>query len=914
VGSVLQHERQLSVLGNEAILKTPFDPELVEAIRAIPGRRYDPTTKFWHVGLANDRASSVLALADYFTDVHVEPVDRATLQEIVDTRELTFDLELANPLKSGRLCISLCDWWRDADLHRFIDSFEHFEHPQAGRISVVLDQWSARAAAALHRMRDDVRWTRPLFERIEGFPAVEEGSDEAKDFASWLSALNPSSKGLVSVRFDGGKARLHIRTTRTNEVLEALPSSVSLAGVVYAPTNRATALGLSALVAAGHDVQLAPQVRDWAATAGAWSGSVAVTLVDRQPRFTIVAGRDQENHPKVLLAEPSELMQPGIWRIPFSTPGHDAMRTLLAGDSRLSVDPKVQLCLDLLADRDGGPIPGAIMTVEDEGDQGIAFKLRVIWDDSVISEFSTLPGTRRAAGMGPRDRPGETVVVADPWNAAIVADYVDVYNVELDDLAKELLDRLTAEHAEGEAIIARSSATAGTIELKVENGELMPFQIAGVEYALDRRRTFIADEQGLGKTVQALLTLEADNAYPAIVLCPASLKLNWQREVHRWLPNRSVQLLQGRGEQLVDAEIIVVNYEILEPHVERLVGVKSAALVLDESHYCKSPRAKRTQAAQSLSDTLPKNALKLALTGTPLVNRPKELVPQLRIIGRLSDFGSGAGFERSFDRPEERERLHWHLRRSCYLRRLKKDVLPQLPAKQRAVVPVTLANQKEYVRAEAAFVEWLKDKFTNPDELNHQLTMLTRAEALIKINALRQLAGIGKVPMATAWIEDFLASGEKLVVFAQHRAVQSAIVKAFPEAVHLLGSDSGPERDEAVQRFQNDPDVRLCVCSLKVAAHGFTLTAAANVAFVELGWTPAEHDQAEDRCHRIGQQDSVTAWYVLAAGTIDERIGALIEHKRRIVESVTDGRTDADTATLTAILEDYLTHEDAEEI
>src|SRR3712207_2751452 len=180
-----------------------------------------------------------------------------------------------------------------------------------------------------------------------------------------------------------------------------------------------------------------------------------------------------------------------------------------------------------------------------------------------------------------------------------------------------------------------------------------------------------------------------------------------------------------------------------------------------------------------------------------------------------------------------------------------------------------------------------------------------RAEALVKVNALRQLVGVGKLHAAHAWIADFLASGEKLVVFAAHRAVQSDLMERFPDAAHILGADTPAERDAQVQRFQSDPSVGLCICSLRVAAHGFTLTAASDGAFLELGWTAAEHDQAEDRADRVGQTDSVTAWYLLAADTIDERMAAVITAKREIVGAVTDGRAPTDESMIDSLLASY---------
>jgi SWI/SNF-related matrix-associated actin-dependent regulator of chromatin subfamily A-like protein 1 len=141
-----------------------------------------------------------------------------------------------------------------------------------------------------------------------------------------------------------------------------------------------------------------------------------------------------------------------------------------------------------------------------------------------------------------------------------------------------------------------------------------------------------------------------------------------------------------------------------------------------------------------------------------------------------------------------------------------------------------------------------------------------------------------------AWIEDFLASGEALVVFARHVDVQKAVVARFPEALHLLGEDSMPARERAIAEFQTPGGPQLIVCATRVAAQGITLTRASNVAFLELEWTPAMHDQAEDRCHRIGQHDAVTAWYLLAADTIDETMSRLIQSKRATVAAVTDGR------------------------
>jgi SNF2 family DNA or RNA helicase len=539
-----------------------------------------------------------------------------------------------------------------------------------------------------------------------------------------------------------------------------------------------------------------------------------------------------------------------------------------------------------------------IFVTEDEESGERELVLQELWGIGLAAEFAARPGARD----------GRPAVVADAWTPDYVDHFVREHDVRLDDRAQDLLHQLLVEHAEAEELVQLSQATEADLDLPAGlGGELMPFQAAGVRYALRRRRAFIADEQGLGKTVQALVAMECEKAYPAIVICPASLKLNWQREATKWLPMRSTVVVSGRKPvDLTGKDIVIVNYDVVAPHVRRLAALRSKTLVLDESHYCKNPTAQRTKAVGELSEALRPDAMLLALTGTPLVNRPKELVPQLRILGRLGAFGSGAELERRFGANTERERLHWHLRRTCYVRRLKKDVLPQLPAKRRAVVPFDLSNEREYRHAERDLRAWISERFSSSEELSSRVDSAMRAEALVKVNALRQLVGNGKLHAAHVWIEDFLASGEKLVVFAAHRAVQRDLMERFPDAAHILGDDTPAERDAQVRRFQTDPSVLLCICSLKVAAHGFTLTAASDVAFLELGWTPAEHDQAEDRAHRIGQTDSVTAWYLLAADTIDERIAALIDSKREVVTAVTDGRIPVDAPMIDALLASYV--------
>lgn len=619
-------------------------------------------------------------------------------------------------------------------------------------------------------------------------------------------------------------------------------------------------------------LSVAPEVEHWLAGAVAgWVGRVTAQRMNGRGHFVLetIAG---ELEPA--LQARTETHGGRLW-LPFERDVADALLELPGA----RLDPRALRCATRVQ-VDLEPPPAELILLESVDEPRL--KLEVNWDPDTVAPFLRLPAC---------ESHGRTLPV-DPFLLEPLEAYLSAYGVAPTPKAAETLDRLRAEHDAAMIDIRRSRAGTGE-SLDVEprlGGELRPFQRAGVRYVLEARRTFLADEQGLGKTVQALAALEADDAYPAVIVCPAGLKLNWRREIEAWLPHRTTAVVSGRSGAVAAADITVLNYEIVQGHRVRLAARRPRALILDESHYVKNPRAKRTQAVRRLADALEPDALRLALTGTPVMNHPDELIAQLRIIGRLAEFGSGARFARRFEGIGAEERIHWHLRRSCFVRRLKADVLPQLPAKRQVMVPVALENESEYRLAERDVVAWLRQQPLDLSELDRKVAAALRAERLAQLNALKRLAARGKLGAALAWIHDFLASDEPLVVFAGHREVQELLVERFPDALHLLGRDSVTHREAAVRAFQEPDGPQLIVCSTRAAGQGITLTRASNVAFLDLEWTPAMHDQAEDRCHRIGQHDAVTAWYLLAAGTIDETMIELIARKRGIVGAVTDGR------------------------
>jgi len=656
--------------------------------------------------------------------------------------------------------------------------------------------------------------------------------------------------------------------------------------------------------------------REWSAPASDWSGVQVSEILERFPELTTDSAVDDWLHGitrrwighvgtarydgrgwwelrTVAGTVPPALghgavEHEGALLVPLTAAAAEALREL--GSARLSA--AAVRCMEMV---EFGHVPPPARLVLARGVDGERLLLEVLWDPSIGVAFERLPGATRNG------------VALDPWLAEQLDEFIARHGVEVAALAARELDRLLAEHRQAVDAVRRSRAEwaepiADTAA--VLGGELAPYQWSGVRYALDARRAFLADEQGLGKTVEALAALEADGAYPAIVVCPASMKLVWEREASRWLPHRSVALVHGRAPVPPAGEITIVNYDIVAAHRVALARRRPQALIVDESHYCKNPHAKRTHAVRRLAEAVVPDGLRLALTGTPVLNHPEELIPQLRIIGRLEDFGSGARFAREFQNQDSEERLHWHLRRHCFVRRLKSDVLPQLPAKRQVVVPVALTNEAEYRLAEDDVIAWLRSQPLDLRELGARIAAALRAERLAQLTTLQRLAARGKLAAALAWVEDFLASGEPLVLFARHIEIQHAVLHRFPDALHLLGADSLAHREASISAFQDPGGPTLIVCATRAAAQGITLTRASNVCFLELEWTPAMHDQAEDRCHRVGQRDAVTAWYLLAAGTIDETMATLIQCKREIVAAVTDGRQMQDDGLVEGVIQE----------
>jgi hypothetical protein len=375
------------------------------------------------------------------------------------------------------------------------------------------------------------------------------------------------------------------------------------------------------------ELTTSPQVDLWlAALERRWVGRVSTTVHDGRGWWVL---RTRGGAVPEALQEGSVEVD-GALLAPFTAAGAQA----LADQDGARLDPAARRCL--AAAELGEDPPPARLAVSETID-GTFLRLDVLWDHDAGVAFDALPGAGDV---------GRTLPI-DPWIVEQLDAFMAAHGVAVDGPAREVLRDLRAEYDDALAEIRASRTTTGepiAATAEVLGGELAPFQWGAVRYALRARRAFLADEQGLGKTVEALATVEADDAYPTVVVCPASLKLNWEREIERWLPHRSVAIIQGRAPVPPTAEITILNYEIVASHRETLARMRPRALVVDESHLCKNPQAKRTRAVRRLAESVAPDGLRLALTGTPVLNHAEELISQLRVIGRLEDFGSGARF------------------------------------------------------------------------------------------------------------------------------------------------------------------------------------------------------------------------------------------------------------------------------
>jgi hypothetical protein len=494
----------------------------------------------------------------------------------------------------------------------------------------------------------------------------------------------------------------------------------------------------------------------------------------------------------------------------------------------------------------------------------------------------------------------------------------------------ELLEPLFRAFEEAPAGATACMALPDPSALRVPAGrELMLHQSRMVAAAAAGHRTFLlADEPGLGKTAQALLAAQAANAYPLLCVVPNVVKTNWAREVDLWTPNRTATVIHGDGDTIDGfADVVIVNYDVLDRHVGWIGDFRFRGMVIDEAHFITNKSSQRSQHVHELSDrirTFTARPLLMALTGTPLINDIEDFRAIWQFLGWIDDKKPRGELMHALEdthlTPIDRE--FYPAARQCVVdlgivRRRKVDVAADIPARRIADLPVELDDKlgRSIRQAEQRLAKRMVSRYraalearasgATGEGIDHDLvrTIAVRerkeaAQSKTDGNVFGVLRKIGqaKAVLAADYAAQLARSAGKVVFFAKHIDVMDAAEESFTKAgirfSSIRGDQTSKVRQKEIDAFVNEPDVAIAVCSLTAAGVGINLQVASNIVLAELSWTAAEQTQAIDRSHRIGQTEPVTAWRIIAAQTIDARIAELIGTKAGLAARALDGEVE----------------------
>jgi len=429
-----------------------------------------------------------------------------------------------------------------------------------------------------------------------------------------------------------------------------------------------------------------------------------------------------------------------------------------------------------------------------------------------------------------------------------------------------------------------------------EGCELYPFQYVGVRFAeLAGGRCLIGDDMGIGKTIQAIAyAVLHEEHWPVLIVCPANVKYNWYNEIVKWVEGGTVQVVSGYKGDLDETDFTIVNYDLMAKREEQLLNMDFNLVIFDESHYLKSREAQRTKASLHIGKQA--NSV-LCLSGTAITSRPEEYFTTLNLL-RPIDFPSwlkyvqrycdayhnGYGWDtRGASNTDE---LH-AISRDFVIRRLKKEVMKELPNKIRQDLPIesTVKGMKSYKDLQSSWLDdYRRHKENNTLPAGFVLNMLTD---------LRHHCGLLKAGPAVDWVKNYThQTGKPIVVYTHHNDVMDGVCMMLGDDLvvkKISGSVKAQKRQTIIESFQAG-EIDVLVCNILAANIGITLTAADTVVFVEREWVPATEEQAEDRVNRIGQEaQNVHAVYLHVSNTIDERFARIVSQKREVVKGILDG-------------------------
>lgn len=565
-------------------------------------------------------------------------------------------------------------------------------------------------------------------------------------------------------------------------------------------------------------------------------------------------------------------------------------------------------------------------------------KIKFPWEETILREVKKIPGRRY-------DADNKQWIV--PYSIDTIRDLVERLNFVTGDVLKKRLFEKELKKAK-----------------KLKTPKLLrrpyPYQKIGINRLLDLEGvSLLADDMGLGKTLQAIgwLAKKTITKLPVIIICPASLKINWRNELEKTLPNcPKIQIIDGmyKGGAILDASIYIINYTIFSNSFETvemedgkkvsrelkgtgwvdiLLDLKPQTIIIDEAHSMKNKDANRTKSIMKLK----KAKHKILITGTPIEKRPVELWNLVNFLNPLlfknyysfvfrycdakrGDYGLEVNGASNLDE------LHKILTNTIMIRRTKEEVGIELPKRIDTVLPVEISNRGEYNKAEKEFKHWLSEKFekqiNNVEKqltfdfgedrklaiIHEQITKTLSAEMLVKMGVLKQLAAKGKIESVAEWIKTNLDSGEKMVIFCTHREPIERLYSQFKKiAVKIDGSVPSEKRQGIVEQFQTNDKIQLFFGNMKAAGVGITLTAASHVVIVEYPDKPGELSQAIDRINRIGQlSENINVWFFEAINTIDAELIESLNNEQKVVKNVLDGISPDNTVFINKILTKYL--------
>ena len=445
----------------------------------------------------------------------------------------------------------------------------------------------------------------------------------------------------------------------------------------------------------------------------------------------------------------------------------------------------------------------------------------------------------------------------------------------------------------------------GPHNLKIEP---YPYQLEGIQRGLELKRFINGDDMGLGKTMQSIATINIANAFPCLVICPNIVKINWEREWTKFTDKKAMILTDSVRDswpffyQTGLNQVFIVNYESLKKYFVHRIKLRQGrngkpTFTLRDVEFKNTINISTQQAKFTKGISAGKEWV-MGLTGTPVVNKPKDLYSQLAIINRLDDFGGYKKFvERYCSGPNEAsnlKELNFNLWNTSFFRREKAKVLTDLPEMTRQILTVDIDNRKEYLDAENDLIKYL---IKYKDATDEKIQKAMRGEVMVRIGILRDIAARGKLKSAVDFVTDFLENDQKVVIFCNLHDIVDRLVKAFPKAVCITGRQNMQEKQYSIDKFVKDPQTKVAICSIKAASAGVDglQKSCSNVLFIEEPWTAADRDQAESRVHRNGLKNGATMYHMHGKDTIDEKMWQIIEEKSKISYAVMGGEDNVQT-------------------